>query len=181
MRSTHTSYRWRGALTTHQLQVERRESHRANQVYALNTHQLQVEREREMVPIKWMGIIRRPWWIRASGGNLARIPGLHPILFTRSAMWFLITPESQDLGLMSNPKVSAFFYSIVSPSLHWGVRTQTQTAGWAPPAGLTNTSSSSYLDFPGCLPSRYWPGSTLLSFSGQPVLGRRVILMWTHL
>ncbi len=32
------------ALTTHQLQVERRESHRANQVYTLTTHQLQVER-----------------------------------------------------------------------------------------------------------------------------------------
>ncbi len=32
------------ALTTHQLQVERRESHRANQVDALATHQLQVER-----------------------------------------------------------------------------------------------------------------------------------------
>ncbi len=35
MRSPHTSYRWRG------------ESHRANQVYALTTHQLQVERRRE--------------------------------------------------------------------------------------------------------------------------------------
>ncbi len=32
------------ALTTHHLQVERRESHRANQVDALTTHQLQVER-----------------------------------------------------------------------------------------------------------------------------------------
>ncbi len=32
------------ALTTHQLQVERRESHRANQVDALTTQQLQVER-----------------------------------------------------------------------------------------------------------------------------------------
>ncbi len=32
------------ALTTHQLQVERRESHRANQVDALTTHQLHVER-----------------------------------------------------------------------------------------------------------------------------------------
>ncbi len=70
VRSPHTSYRWRGerdketikcmrshtpatggeereswdnqvyALTTHQLQVERRESHRDNQVYALTTHQL---------------------------------------------------------------------------------------------------------------------------------------------
>ncbi len=33
------------ALTTHQLQVARRESHRANQVYALTTYQLQVERK----------------------------------------------------------------------------------------------------------------------------------------
>ncbi len=32
------------ALTTHQIQVERRESHRDNQVYALSTHQIQVER-----------------------------------------------------------------------------------------------------------------------------------------
>ncbi len=55
MRS-HTSYRWRGervqsqsSVCAHtQLQVERRESHRANQVYALTTHQLQVE-ERERV------------------------------------------------------------------------------------------------------------------------------------
>ncbi len=31
--------------STHQLQVERRESHRANQVYALTTHQLQVRGE----------------------------------------------------------------------------------------------------------------------------------------
>ncbi len=51
--SPHTSYRCRGErviepikcmLSPHQLQVERRESHRANQVYALTTHQLQVER-----------------------------------------------------------------------------------------------------------------------------------------
>ncbi len=54
MRSPHTRYRWRGervietiqvyALTTHQLQVERRESHRDNQVYALTTHQHRCER-----------------------------------------------------------------------------------------------------------------------------------------
>ncbi len=53
MLSPHTSYRWRGerviepikcALTTHKLQVERRESHRVNQVYTLTTHQIQVER-----------------------------------------------------------------------------------------------------------------------------------------
>ncbi len=34
---------------------------------------------------------------------------------------FLMTRESQDLGLTSHPKDGAF-YSIVSPSLHWGVR-----------------------------------------------------------
>ncbi len=39
-----------------------------------------------------------------------------PLLFTRSAMGFLMTTESQDLGLMSHPK-DGTFYSIVSPSL----------------------------------------------------------------
>ncbi len=37
------------ALTTHQLQVERRESHRDNQVYALTSHQLQVERRESVI------------------------------------------------------------------------------------------------------------------------------------
>ncbi len=34
--------------------------------------------EREIEPIKWMGIIGRPWLTKASGGKLARTPGLHP-------------------------------------------------------------------------------------------------------
>ncbi len=38
--------------------------------------------ERIIEQIKWMGIIRRPWLIRASGGNLAKTR------FTRSAMRF---------------------------------------------------------------------------------------------
>ncbi len=53
---------------------------------------------------------------RASGGNLARTLGLHPT--------FLMTTESQNFGLASHPKDGAF-YSIVSPSLYWGVRTHT--------------------------------------------------------
>ncbi len=117
------------ALTTHQLQVERRESHRDNQVYALTTHQLQVERRE---PIKCMGIIRRPFDQDA---------GVTLLLFTRSAMGFLMTRE---LGLSSHPKDCAF-YSIVS---HWGVRTHTDHR-WAPPAGLTNTSSNNNLVFSG--------------------------------
>ncbi len=43
------------ALTTHQLQVERRESHRANQVYALSPHTSYRWRgERVIEPIKCM-------------------------------------------------------------------------------------------------------------------------------
>ncbi len=39
--------------------------------------------ERVIEPIKWMGIIRRPWLTRASGGNLGRTPGLHPTLYEK--------------------------------------------------------------------------------------------------
>ncbi len=55
-----------------------------NGARALTTHQLQVERRERFLSsgyfytIKWMGIIRRPWLTRASEGNLARTPGLHP-------------------------------------------------------------------------------------------------------
>ncbi len=34
--------------------------------------------------------------------------GITPLRFTRSAMGFLVSTESQDLGLMSHPKDSAF-------------------------------------------------------------------------
>ncbi len=44
----------------------------------------------------------------ASGGNLARTPGLHPYFFMMSVMGFLMTTESQDLGLTSHPKDGAF-------------------------------------------------------------------------
>ncbi len=46
---------------------------------------------------------------------------------SQRVMWeigFLMTTESQDLGLTSHPKDVAF-YSIVSPSLYWGVMTHT--------------------------------------------------------
>ncbi len=39
--------------------------------------------ERVIEPIKWKGIIRRPWLTMASGGNLARTPGLHPTLYEK--------------------------------------------------------------------------------------------------
>ncbi len=39
--------------------------------------------------------------------------GVTPLLFTRSAMGFLMTTESQDLGLTSHPKDSGVQYSTV--------------------------------------------------------------------
>ncbi len=69
--------------------------------------------ERVIETIKWMGIIRRPWLTRASGGNLARTPGLHPYSLREVPWDFNDITESQDLGLMSHPKDSAFYkYSV---------------------------------------------------------------------
>ncbi len=62
---------------------------------------------------------------------------------------FLMITESQDLGLMSHSKDGAFVFTVYCPSHYTGVLGPTQNTGWAPPAGLTNTSSSSNLVFPG--------------------------------
>ncbi len=146
VRSPHTSYRWRG--------------------------------ERVIEPIKRMGIIRRPWLTRASGGNLARTP-FFTVTVQNTPLYKKchgIFNDHRELGPRFNvlSERRCFFDCIVSLSLSWTLG-PTQTAGWTPPTGLTNTSSNSNLVFPGGLPSRYWPGSALLSFSGQPVLGCRVI------
>ncbi len=42
------------------------------------------------------------WW------EFGQDTGVTPLLFTRSAMGFLMTTESQGLGLMSDPKDGAF-------------------------------------------------------------------------
>ncbi len=62
--------------------------------------------------------------IRGQLGNLARMLGLHLYSFSKDILGFLMTTESQNLGFTSHPKDGAF-YSIVSPSLYWGVRTHT--------------------------------------------------------
>ncbi len=62
--------------------------------------------------------------VRGQSGYLVRTPGLHPYSFSKNMLGFLMTTESQDLGLTSHPKDGAF-YSIKSPSLYWGVRTHT--------------------------------------------------------
>ncbi len=60
--------------------------------------------------------------IRGQWASLARVPGLHLYSFSKDILGFLMTTESQDLGLTYHLKDGAF-YSIVSPSLYWGVRT----------------------------------------------------------
>ncbi len=62
--------------------------------------------------------------VRGQWAKLARMPGLHPYFFSKDILGFLMTTESQDLGLTSHLKDGAF-YSIVSPSLYWGVRIHT--------------------------------------------------------
>ncbi len=47
-------------------------------------------------------IYKGQWW---EFGQDTRVT---PLLFTRSAMGFLMTTESQDLGLTSHPKDSVF-------------------------------------------------------------------------
>ncbi len=51
--------------------------------------------------------------VRGQRGNLARMPGLHPNSFSKDILGFLMTTESQDLGLTSHLKESAFLrYSV---------------------------------------------------------------------
>ncbi len=84
---------------------------------------LLVERRQSDGANRCMGIIRRPWWSGANGETWPGCRGYTPT-FSKDILGFLMTTESQDLGLTSHPKDGAF-YSIVSPSLHWGVRTHT--------------------------------------------------------
>ncbi len=74
---------------------------------------LLVERRQSDEANQCMGMIRRPWLVRGQWGNLARIPGLHPYSFSKDILGFLMTTESQDLGLMSHPKDGACWqYSV---------------------------------------------------------------------
>ncbi len=100
--------------------------------------------ERVIETIKWIGIIRRPWLTRASGGNLTRTLGLH-LYSTRIAMRFLMTTESQDLGLTSHPKDGCKQKGNIwlhKWSLRWtcsfkGAR-ELQKGSWTPKVGRTS-------------------------------------------
>ncbi len=66
-------------------------------------------------PIKWMGIIRRPWLTRASGENLARTPGLHSYSL-REVPWDFYWPQRvrTSVGLKEHStflKIGSFYIS----------------------------------------------------------------------
>ncbi len=46
--------------------------------------------------------------VRGQCGNLASMMGLHPYYFFEDILGFLMTTESQDLGLTSHSKDAAF-------------------------------------------------------------------------
>ncbi len=46
--------------------------------------------------------------VRGQWATLVRMPGLHPNSFLKDILGFLMTTESQDLGLTSHPKDGAF-------------------------------------------------------------------------
>ncbi len=51
--------------------------------------------------------------VRGQWANFARMPGLHPYSFSKKILGFLMTTESQDLGLTSHLKDGAFLqYSV---------------------------------------------------------------------
>ncbi len=62
------------------------------------------ERERESQSSVW-GLLGGHDWQRPV--ELGQDTGVTPLLFTRSAMGFLMTTESQDLGLTPHPKDGA--------------------------------------------------------------------------
>ncbi len=81
-----------------------------NGASALTTHQLQVERrERE---IQWMGIIRRPWLTRACGGNLARTLGNTPTHSEKCHAIFNDHRESMSHKEVELGKVEGFWSAL---------------------------------------------------------------------
>ncbi len=87
-----------------------------------------------------------------------------PLLFTRSAMAFLMTTESQDLGLTSHPKDGAFWQYRVPVTILGRYYPHRLQGGHPPLASLTPLPA---VVFPGGLPSRYWPAQPCIASVGN--------------
>ncbi len=98
-------------------------------------------------------------------GEFGQDAGVTLLLFFEGHPGIFNDHRESWLGLTSHPKDGAL-YIIVSHH-YTGALGPTQTTGRAPPAGLTNTSSSRNVVFPGGLPSRYWPAQPCLASVGN--------------
>ncbi len=121
---------------------------------------LLVERRQSDEANQCMGMIRRPWWSEANGWIWSGCRGYTLLFSERYSGIFNNHRESGPRFSVSSEGRCFLQYSV--PRHYTGALGPTQTTGWAPPAGLTNTSSSSNLVFPG-LPSRYWPAQPWLA------------------
>ncbi len=73
--------------------------------------------ERVIEPIKWMGIFRRPWLTRASGGNLAGHRGYTPTLYEKCHGIFNDHRESEPRFKISSERqcflsMKIYFFSL---------------------------------------------------------------------
>ncbi len=77
-------------------------------IRTLNTHQHTGGEETEWWSQSVYGDDEEAMMLRGQWANLAKMPGLHPYSFSNDILGFLMTTESQGLGLTSNPKDGAF-------------------------------------------------------------------------
>ncbi len=134
------------ALTTHQLQVERRESHRDNQVYALTTHQLQVERRESQ---------SSGWGLLGGHDRQGPVEGIWP-----GHRGYTPTLYEKCHGIFNNHRESEPRFNVSSE----------RRCFWQYSVSVTSFLRRS--------PIQVLTSSTLLSFSEKPVLGCRVIWLW---
>ncbi len=93
--------------------------------------------------------------------------------------------DTKEFGPRFN--ISRCLLTVLCPRHYTEVLGPTQTTGWAPPAGLTNTFQQQP-SFPRSLPSRYWPAQpcsasvgTGLGLQGDMAPGRIAfcVIAWT--
>ncbi len=107
-----------------------------------------------------MGMMRRPWWSEAS------VSGHRGYTSTLYEKCHGVYNDHRESGPRFNVSSEGQCFWQYYPHHYTGALGPTQTTGWAPPAGLTNTSSSRNLVFPG-VSVQVLTSSTLLSFSGN--------------
>ncbi len=117
--------------------------------------------DRVMKPISVWG------WLGGHDGQrpMGKFGQVTRILFSKTSWIFNDHRESGPRFNVSSE--GQCFLTVYCPRHYTGALGPTQTTGWAPPAGLTNTSSNSNVVLPGGLSSRYWPAQPCLASVGN--------------